>query len=285
MGKLRDSMVRDLELRGVTETTKQAYLRAATKFAAHFMRSPEEMGTKEVKLFLATLDERGLSRSSVSVYLAGLTFLYRVTLNRPDVVAEIPRPKKTKRKPRVLKGSEVGRLINAMPSLKHRTISMTMYAAGLRISEVCALEVTDIDSARNRILIRQGKGQKDRYVPLSSKLLAGLRRYWRHEQPQRPLMFPGQWNLRPICRSTVNRVFRLVSERIDLKPPATPHHLRHAFATHMLELGTDLRVLQILLGHADPKSTEHYVTLSDQVLGSLKSPFDLLGTNHGRILG
>lgn len=285
MGKLREAMLRDLELKGFTESTKQVYLRVAKRFAAHFMRSPAQLGTEEVKEFLQHLGKDGTSRASLSVYHAALCFLYAVTLQRPHVMAAVPRPKHQRKKARILTGSEVARVIDAMPSLRHRAICSTTYAAGLRISETCGIQIPDIDGRRARILIRQAKGQKDRYVPLSAKLLELLRDYYRQYRPQGQYLFFGRFGDRPIRTRTFNRVLDRVSTQLNLSPKVTPHHLRHAYANHMLELGTDMRVLQLLLGHADPKSTEHYVTVSERILGRLPTPLDILRTSQAEILG
>lgn len=285
MGKLQDKMLRDMSLSGFSENTKRVYLHAGRSFAAHFRQSPAELGAAEIKEYLTVLQERGLSPSSLNVYRTGLVFLFRVTLGRPDVATNLPYHKHRKVKPRILKGSEVARIIGAMRSLKHRAICTAAYAAGLRISEACGLLSADIDSARGRILVRQAKGNKDRYVLLSARLLATLREYWRVYRPPGPYLFPGKAGDKPITTRAIRSVLTRVSDQLGFSPRVTPHHFRHAFATHMLELGTDLRVLQLLLGHARAESTEHYVTVTEGLLGRLTSPLDVLGTDTGRILG
>jgi integrase/recombinase XerD len=285
MGKIRDAMVRDMELKGFSDSTKQAYLRIGKRLAAHFMRSPAELATDDIKEFLYQLSKVGMARASLSVYHAALTFMYAVTLRRPDVMASIPRPKVPRRKVRILTGSEIAGVLDAMPSLRHLAICSTTYAAGLRISETCCIQVSDIDGRRGQLLIRQAKGQKDRYVPLSAKLLELLRSYYRQYRPRGQYLFFGRSGDQPIRTRSFNRVLDRVSVELGLTPKVTPHHLRHAYANHMLELGTDMRVLQLLLGHADPKSTEHYVNVSERILGRLPKPLDILRTPEARILG
>ncbi len=285
MGKLRDAMMRDLELKGFTENTKTVYLRVGKRLATHFMRSPAELNTDEIKAFLQHLGNDGMARTSLGVYHAALSFLYAVTLQRPEVMAAVPRPKQQRKKARILTGTEVARIIDAMPSLRHLAICSMTYAAGLRISETCGIEIRDIDGRRGRILIRQAKGQKDRYVPLSAKLLELLREYYRQYSPRGRFLFAGRFGERPIRTRTFNRVLDKVSVELGVTPKVTPHHLRHAYANHMLELGTDMRVLQLLLGHADPKSTEHYVTVSVRILGRLPNPLDILRTPEAELLG
>lgn len=285
MGKLREEMIRDMGLRNLATNTQEAYLRAATTFAAYFMESPTKMGTDEVREFLLHLQAENYKPSSLVVYRAGLRFLYTFTLRRPGVVEVIPYPKKHLVAPRILTGSEIQRLLDAMPSSKHRAIFATTYSAGLRISETCSLEVDDIDSARGMIHIRNGKGGKDRFAHLSARLLVELRDYWKKTRPKRPFLFPGQWEDQPIQPRSFGRVLQQTSLKIGLKPHATPHQLRHSYATHMLELGADVRVIQILLGHESPKSTEHYITLTSRALALFGSPLDVLGTKKAKDLG
>lgn len=285
MGQLRDNMVRDLEVRGLMPITRNSYLRAAERFATHFHRSPTDMGSEDVKAFLAHLLALGQSRSTVSVYRAGLAFLYQVTLQRPEVMTGVPRPKVPRRKPRAPTGSEVLSLIGALPSKKHKAIAALLYACGLRVSEACALRIEDIDGARSRIVIRQAKGQKDRYVPLCDTLRATLREYWKLYRPRGAYLFPGRKEHTHLHRRSFSRVLERASDELGLSPRMTPHSLRRAFATHMIELGADMRVVQIIMGHACFKSTQHYVTISERLLGSLVSPIDALGTPDGKILG
>jgi len=285
MGKLRDKMIRDMQVRHLRSATQESYLRSVRAFAAHFMKSPDEMGAEEIKTFLAHLRDGGRSASTMSVYRCGLRFLFAVTLGRPDVVDTVPHPKRHLRKPRILTGSQIEMLADAMPSVKHRAIFMTIYSAGLRISEACSLRVDAIDSGGGRIYIRDGKGGKDRWVKLSPRLLTLLRDYWRVIRPKGPFLFPGRDTDRPIRNESFRKMLRRVSIRHGLKPHVTPHHLRHTYATHMLELGADVRVLQILLGHAAPSSTEHYIAMTSRVLTGLDSPLDVLATDRAGTLG
>jgi site-specific recombinase XerD len=279
-------MRQSLALRGCRPNTVATYLGCARRFAAHFKRSPAEMGEPEIRTYLVHLmEERRLSASSEGVYVAALRALYAEALGRPGEVGWMRPPKRPHRLPEVLSGSEVQRLLRAVKSLRHRAVLMTCYAAGLRIAEACALQVADIDSRRMVLRVRDGKGGRERYVMLSRRLLCFLRRYWRKVRPAGPVLFPGRDGAHPIHRASVHLAFRAAVATAGLARHVTTHTLRHSFATHLLETGADLRVIQALLGHASIRTTSLYAKVSTRLVGRTRSPLDLLGTKEGAVLG
>lgn len=285
MGHLRDRMTQDLTLAGFSPSTKRIYLHYAKYFTKHFMRSPAEMGEREVRIFLLhLLTERKLSHESYRQCYAALKFLYKVTLRRPFEVESIPRHKKKRRLSEVLSGSEVRMLLNSINKFKYRMIAMTIYGAGLRISEACRLRIKDIDSKRMLIHIRDAKGGKDRYVMLSKVLLLALRRYWLNERPT-DFLFPGLGSKGHISAKATRDVMRKAADKSPIKKTVTPHLLRHSFATHLLELGTDIRVVQALLGHSHIAATAIYTHISQRHIQHIKSPLDLLETPKAKVLG
>jgi integrase/recombinase XerD len=277
MGKLHDRMKGDLLLKGYSPHTQSAYLRCARHFASHYMRSPEEMGEKEIRDFLLHLiRDRNASPATLHMYVNALKFLYNITLKRPEAVKEISHPKRPKTLPVILSPEEVLRVFAAIRSVKHKAIIATAYAAGLRISEVCGLRIADIDSQRMRIHVRSGKGKKDRYVMLGETLLALLRQYYQKARPQGEYLFPGYKPHRPICTAAVNQVMRKVVRQAGLSKKVTMHTLRHCFATHLMEAGTDIRILQVLLGHSSIRTTLRYTHITDRLVQKLVSPLDML---------
>ncbi len=286
MGKLRDRMVQDLKLTGYSPVTARVYLHWITAFTRHFTRSPTEMGEEEIRSYLLhLLDERKLSHSSYRQAYASLKFLYTTTLKRPFEVHWIPRRRRRPRPlPNVLAGSEVRAVIRAIEDLKYQVLIMAIYGAGLRVTEACRLRVDDIDSLRMLIHVRHGKGGKDRYVMLSKRLLQTLRQYWKKHRPGE-LFFPGGTELGHLSPESVRKVLRQASAKAGLEKHVTPHLLRHSFATHLLETGTDLAVIQALLGHRYLESTAGYTRISSRVLRRVQSPLDVLGTAAGQLLG
>jgi integrase/recombinase XerD len=286
MGQLRDKMRQDLELRGMAPSTVETYVRFAKQFAAHFMRSPAKMGEAEMREFLLHLrKDRRLAPTSLSVCVSALCFLYRVTLGRPGEVASLPRPKIPMRLPVVLSGTEVERLLGATVSPKHRALFMLGYGAGLRVGEICKLEIRDVDPKRMVLVVRDAKRGRGRHVMLAPALLHALRAYWKMTRPSGPYVFPGRRPGRPITRAAVSRALARVVHNAGIRKNVTPHSLRHAFASHALEMGTDLRTLQVLLGHASIRSTTLYLHVSTARLRTLRSPLELLGTPEGHALG
>jgi site-specific recombinase XerD len=218
------------------------------------------------------------------VCLASLKFLYRVTLNRPEVVARLGFPRPPQRLPEVLTGSEVERLLGCITSIRHRMICTLCYGVGLRISEAYSLRPEHIDSARGIIHIRQGKGRRDRDLPLGHRLLSLLRDYWKVARPAGGYLFPGANPDRPVTRNAVCLALRAARRAARIRKRVTPHVLRHSFATHLLEMGVDLRTIQVLLGHSQINSTLRYLHVAQRRLAAIKSPFDVLGTPEAEVL-
>jgi len=274
MDTLREKMLAELQLRGITLRTQTAYLREITKLENYFNRSPEELGEEEVKEYLVhMLEDRGLSSGTYKYYAAGIKFLYRTTLNRGEVVEKIKYPKAKIKLPVVLDMSEVRTMLSVMENLKHRAVLTITYSAGLRVSETAHLKVTDIDSKRMMVRVRQGKGGKDRYTILSKTTLECLREYWRAYRPK-DWLFEGQKEGSHICYTSLRNIFVEAKERAGITKPVGPHSLRHAFATHLIEAGTSLHHVQLLLGHKSPKTTTVYLHVSKMNLAQVSSPLD-----------
>lgn len=275
MGKLQDKMSEDLQLRRYAPSTCRQYIDCARKFVAYHMRSPEQLGERDVRRFLLHLvQEKKVSDSTHKMHVAALKFLYAVTLERPDVIAAIPWPKVRQKLPDILSGSETDSLLDAMESVMYRAIVMTAYAVGLRIAEVCKLPVAAIDSKRMVIRV-VGKGGRERVVPLPSLVLLTLRTYWREAKCSGALLFPGQQAGSCISASAVRSNLKAATAKAGIKKRVTPHVLRHSFATHLLELGTDVRVIQMLLGHRSLRTTLRYTRVTPHLLAGTKSPIDV----------
>jgi len=276
MSELRRKMQADLRVRNYAEVTQSTYIRRVAEMEAHFGRSPDALEREDLREYVRYLkEEREVSRSSFKQTIGALRFLYRVTLDRPELVPLIPYPRAKRRTPAVLSPDEVGRLLKALRNTKHRAAAMTAYGCGLRISEVLGLQVGDIDSARMMVMVRHGKGDKDRQVPLSAVLLKTLRAYWRVYRPWRWLFY-GADTGRPLTSRTMQWAIKLATERAGLAKRVTPHTLRHSYATHLLESGTDLRMIQTLLGHRGIQSTALYTHVATARLRLIKSPLDAL---------
>ena len=259
MTSLRRRMLEDMQVRNFSPHTQTSYLEQVSRFARHFQQSPERLGPEEIRAYQIYLaNEKKLAVASILLAVAALRFLYTVTLKKAWRVEDIiPAPKKPQRLPVVLSPDEVLQFLACVPNLKHRAIFTTCYAAGLRISEVLHLRPTDIDSRRMVIRVDQGKGQKDRYVMLSPKLLELLRTWWRVARPTEWL-FPGNRPGRAIGKDAVEEACQKARRRCRIPKPITPHLLRHAFAVHLLETGTDVRTIQLLLGHRSLATTARY---------------------------
>jgi len=274
MDTLREKMLAELQLRGITPRTQTAYLREIGNLENYFNRSPEELGEEEVKEYLVhMLEDRGLSSGTYKYYAAGIKFLYRTTLNRGEVVEKIKYPKAKIKLPVVLDLAEVRTMLSVMENLKHRAVLTITYSAGLRVSETAHLKVTDIDSKRMMVRVRQGKGGKDRYTILSKTALECLREYWRAYRPK-DWLFEGQKEGSHICYTSIRNIFVEAKERAGITKPVGPHSLRHAFATHLIEAGTSLHHVQLLLGHKSPKTTTVYLHVSKMNLAQVCSPLD-----------
>lgn len=285
MGRLYDRTARDLKLKNLAPRTQERYLACCKRFAAFHMRSPEEMGLEEAKEFLAHLVDSGSSPEAIKLNVAGLKFLYGVTLGRPEVADGLPWPKVPHKKPDILSGSEVDMIFAGLTSLVAAMVLMTAYGAGLRISEACGLRPGDIDSRRGLIHVRLGKGGRDRYAMLPERLLRALRGYWVKVHPQGDWLFPSSRSGSHVSQKTVNARLKEAVAKARLDKHVTAHTLRHSFATHLHELGTDIRVIQVLLGHASIRTTTRYVQVSAKHVASVKSPLDVLGTQQAAPLG
>lgn len=286
MESLRDRMETDLKIGEYSPITRRIYLLYARLFAKYHMRSPREMGEQEIRQYLHYLVEvRMASRSTIRQARAALMFLYTRTLNRPTAVAWVPVPRRKRRLPVVLSGTEVGQLLDSAESLKYRAILMSMYSAGLRISEACCLRPESIDARRMALIVRNGKGGVDRYTLLSARLLECLREYWRQERPTGGWMFPSRIPHRHIGPESVRTVFKKALVSAGITKRATPHALRHSFATHLLESGVDTAVIQALLGHRQIRTTMVYAHVSTDKITRTTSPLDLLGTPAASVLG
>lgn len=281
MGQLRDRMEQDLILKGFAPTTRRNYLLYCHKFAAHYHRSPAELGEAEIRAFLLHLIEvEQVSYPTYRQILAALKFLYRSTLGREWEVNRIPFPKhRQPALPRVLHHDQLLALFAALRRPKYRGLLMTCYAAGLRISEACRLRVEDIDSQRMVLRVSQGKGAKECYTILSPRLLIVLRLYWQLTRP-REWLFPGQGPTGYVSPNSVREVFRRAREQAGLGPWCTPHVLRHSFATHLLEAGTDLMIIKALLGHNSIKTTCVYTHVSTQSIAKVTSPLESLALEN-----
>jgi site-specific recombinase XerD len=276
MTPLRQRMLEDMEIRNLARNTQLSYLQQISSFAKYFQCSPETLGPEEIHAYqVYVTTERKLAPGSVCLIASALRFLYKVTLKRAWVEAAIPLPKKPFKLPVILSREEVAHFFESIASRKHRTILMTAYAAGLRISEVTRLKITDIDSQRMMIRVDQGKGRKDRYVMLSPQLLEILRAYWQASRPKQWL-FPGDIVGRPISRHAVAQACQKAHRLSGIKKPITPHSLRHGFAAHLLEAGTDVRKIQLLMGHRSLATTARYLKVATTTVCATTSPFDLL---------
>jgi site-specific recombinase XerD len=286
MGQLSDQMNEDLQLRGYARGTSKQYVTCARAFVLYHQKSPKEMGELEIRQYLMHLvEKKHASPATRKMHIAGIRFLYEVTLGRPEAVAAIPWPKVPHGVPEILSGSEVADVLEAIESTKHRAIVITAYGAGLRVSEVCTLQIEDIDSKRMTIRVRHGKGDRARYVPLPERVLFLLRRYWVMDRPKGPWLFPGQQAGCPISAASVRYHLNAAVQKAEVTKHVTPHVLRHTFATHLLELGTDVRVIQMLLGHRSIRTTMRYTQMTSRILAKTKSPVDVLGTPEQKRIG
>ncbi len=275
MTPLRRRMIEDMRLRNLAERTIDTYVNRVAAFARHFGTSPEHLGPDHIRAYLLHLVEQKASWATFNQTRSALRLLYRTTLKRPWVDDGVVCVKTPRKLPVVLSLEEVAQFFAVITNLKHRAILMTAYAAGLRLSEVVGLRVEDIDSRRMVIRVGQAKGRKDREVMLSPRLLAVLRRYWLAVRP-RDHLFPGRHPDRPISASAVQKICKAALRASGLNKRVSPHTLRHSFATHLLEAGTDLRTIRILLGHSHLSTTARYTHVSTARLHGTASPLDRL---------
>lgn len=286
MGQIREKMVADLALRGLSLRTRALYLLYARAFIAFHMVSPTTLGTEHVRTWLLVLlNERRRSPSTVNVAIAALRFLFSTTLGRPDVMATVRAVRVQHHQPDVPSGSEVAALLDCARTVKHRAMLMVLYGCGLRVSEMLHLRPADIDSRRRVVHVRDTKNRYDRIVPLPAKTLLAMRTYWKSDPVRRTFIFRSPKGDVPMSREAVLLAIKRAAVAAGMTRRVHPHLLRHAFATHLLEIGTDLRTVQILLGHRSMQSTARYTHLSEARRATLRSPLDLLGTKEGKILG
>jgi len=277
---LRQQMLEELQRRNYSQSTVRSYIHAVEDLARFFHRSPERLGPEHIRQYQAYLfRERKLSPGTIEGRTAALRFLFVKTLRRPYLPNHIPFPKRQRRLSTILDQQEVARLIDAASNLMHRTMLMMLYATGLRRAELCHLTVSDIDSKRMVIHVRQGKGGRDRDVLLTPKLLETLREYWRWMKPK-TYLFPGTvkgWRADvPITEKIVWQAVNQATKRAGITKHVSPHTLRHCFATHLLEAGADLRTIQVLLGHAKLAHTTIYLHLSRRHLQAIPSPLEAI---------
>jgi integrase/recombinase XerD len=277
MTSLRQRMIEDMQVRNLSVHTQDSYVQQVSRFARHFNKSPELLGPEQIRAYQVHLtNEKKLATGSILIAISALRFLYKVTLKKSWSLEEvIPAPKKPQKLPVVLSPEEVIQFLDCVTSRKHRVILTTCYAAGLRISEAVALTPPAIDSKRMVLRVEQGKGQKDRYVMLSPKLLEILRVWWRAERPEHWL-FPGDRPGWHITRSAVEQECQKAHRICKISKPITPHSMRHAFAVHLLEQGTNVRTIQLLLGHRSLATTAKYLRIATSKVCSTSSPLDLL---------
>jgi integrase/recombinase XerD len=277
MTSLRQRMIEDMRLRNLSPRTQETYLLQVSLFARHFRKSPALLGPEDIRAYqLYLVNEKQAAPASLLLATAALRFLYKVTLHQPWSLPEVlPLPHKPQKLPVVLSPEQVQQFLGGVSNLKHRAVLTTCYAAGLRISEALRLQPSHIDSQRMVIRIEQGKGQKDRYVMLSPRLLEMLREYWRREKPQ-GWLFPGHYPNRPLSKDMVAAACQKARLQSGLAKPITPHGLRHAFAVHLLEAGADVRTIQLLLGHRSLSTTARYLHIATSKVCSTTSPLDLL---------
>ena len=278
MGKqspLRRRMIDDMKVRNVSPATQEAYVRAVEKLSRYFGRSPDRLSLEDVRAFQVHLASQGNAWSTANQTVCALRFFYGVTLGRERMPKHLAYAHEPSKLPVVLSAGEVARFLAAVPSVRSRAALTTAYAAGLRVSEAVSLKITDIDSERMIIRVEHGKGGKDRYVMLSARLLEILRSYWRIARP-RYWLFPGREASRPLNPVSLHRACRLAAAAAGLDKRVTVHTLRHSFATHLLESGTNIRIIQLLLGHSNLSTTARYTQVASSTIHGTVSPLDRL---------
>jgi site-specific recombinase XerD len=278
MTELRNRMDEAMVLRGFSPRTRESYLACVRALAKHYSQPPEGLDGPRIQAYLLHLiTERKLAYATVNQASCAFRFLFGTVLRKPEMRLDIPMAKVPKRLPQILTRGEVSRLIEAAPTFRGRTLLALTYAAGLRLSEVCALQLSDIESAPERmcIKVRQGKGAQDRYTLLSPRLLEMLRRYWRDQRP-RTWLFPNRSGRAPIDVNTAQRIYCAARDTAGIAPEGGIHSLRHAFATHLIEAGVDLPTVQRLLGHGHISTTMRYVHLARARVTGTTSPLELL---------
>lgn len=275
MSPLRRRMIEDMTIRNLSPATQRSYLHAVTKFSRYFGRSPDRLGLEDVRAYQVHLVSIGLSWPALNQTVCALRFFFGVTLGHDEIPERIAYARTPSKLPTILHGDEIVRFLEAIPSLKTRTALTTAYAAGLRASETVSLKVGNIDSERGVINVEHGKGGKDRTVMLSAQLLGILRAYWKLARPHFWL-FPGRDETKPIDVQVLHAACRSACTAAGIDKRVTVHTLRHSFATHLLESGTDIRIIQVLLGHNNLSTTARYTKVSNRLIRSTTSPLDRL---------
>ncbi|WP_337270142.1 tyrosine-type recombinase/integrase [Oryzifoliimicrobium ureilyticus] len=275
MSPLRRRMIDDMTIRNLSPATQRSYPHAVTKFSRYFGRSPDRLGLEDVRAFQVHLVSSGLSWPALNQTVCALRFFFGVTLGHDEILERIAYARTPSRLPAILNGDEIVRFLEAVPSLKTRTALTTAYAAGLRASETVNLKVGSIDGERGVIRVEHGKGGKDRTVMLSAQLLHILRVYWKLARP-RTWLFPGRDETKPIDVQVLHSACRSARIAAGIDKRVTVHTLRHSFATHLLESGTDIRIIQVLLSHNNLSTTARYTKVSNTLIRSTTSPFDRL---------
>jgi site-specific recombinase XerD len=283
MDKSIEQMGQDLAFAGYAQSTQQSYLKTARDLASHFGRLVTELGRDELREYVERLRGQGRSASWLKGKLAAIVFLFSKTLGRPTDVSFVVWPKQYSALPAVLSQADVGAFLDALRLPLYRAIAMVLYGTGLRIEEALALEVTDIDGARGVLRVRHGKGNVAREVKLSPTLYQWLRGYWAKERPRLPYLFTSLRTGRPPTQQAVCSAFAAAAEQARITKPVRPHVLRHSYATHLLDAGTDVRVIQVLLGHKSLQTTMRYTRVSTAIMQKAPSPLDLL-PSRGRVL-
>jgi len=275
---LRQRMIDDMTARRLSEATQKDYVRNVRNFTAFLGRSPDTATSDDLRRFQLHMAQQQVSPWSINAAIAALRFFFTVTLERPDLVRPLRIVNEPRKAPVVLSQEEVARLLEAAPGLKYKAALSVAYGAGLRVSEVANLKVSDIDSERMTLRVEQGKGQRDRYVMLSPQLLELLRDWWRASRPH-VWLFPGQNPINPMTPRQLNRAVTAAKDLAGIAKRVSPHTLRHSFATHLLEQGVDIRVIQVLLGHAKLGTTALYTRVAVNTVRDIKSPLERLGVN------
>jgi site-specific recombinase XerD len=276
-------MKQDLAFAVYAESTQKSYLKTAEQLAAHFGRPVATLGRDDLRAYVDHLRGQGRSASWLKMHLAALVFLFAKTLGRPTDVSFIVWPKQYSPLPTVLSQAEVAAFLGALRHLVYWAIAMVIYGTGLRIDEALALEVSDIDGARGMLRVRHGKGNRAREVRLSPALYQQLRRYWDKARPPLPYLFASPRTGRPPTQDTVRHAFAMAAEQAGVTKQVRPHVLRHSYATHLLDAGTDVRVIQVLLGHRSLQTTMRYTRVSTALMHKTPSPLDLL-PSRGHVL-
>ena len=275
---LRQRMIDDMTARRFSEATRRDYVRHVKNFAIFLGQPPDTAASEDLRRYQLHLAKQRIGPATVNAAVAALRFFFKVTLERPDLIRHLTTVQEPRKAPVVLNQEEVVRLLEAAPGLKYKAAFGVAYGAGLRVSEVVALKVSDIDSQRMTLRVEQGKGRKDRYVTLSPQLLTWLRAWWRAARPQ-AWLFPGQNPVNPMTARQLARAVCAAARAAGIAKRVTPHTLRHSFATHLLEQGVDIRVIQVLLGHAKLETTALYTRVAVSTIRDVTSPLERLGLN------